>query len=100
MLEVLGFENAIPHWKGRALLGKEEDAKKAVFAFFEGRAKRIDGLEIDEKKARGVVRQWKLQDEDQQRLLRDVLPRFDLRPDQIRRVLSPERVANGNGGIF
>ena len=75
VLKVLGFGAAIPFWKGRALAGKEQEAKDALFALLEGRMKRIDGLMVNDKAAAKVVRQWKLREPDEQRLFRDVLPR-------------------------
>lgn len=95
LLETLGFEAAIPYWKERAAGGKEKETRDALFAFLDGKSKTLDGLAVDEKAAKGIVREWKLQDDDQRKLMRDVLPRFELKPDQIRQVLAPTRAANG-----
>ena len=95
LLEILGFEAAIPFWKNKVLQGKERDTRDAVFAFLDGSARNIDGLSVEEKQAKDVVRQWRLQDADQQRLMREVLLRFDLKPVQMRRVLSTGRAGNG-----
>ncbi len=95
VLEVLGFEGAIPFWKAQALAGKEQETKDALFSFLEGRTKRVTGLTLDDKTAAKVVRQWKLRDPDEQRLFRDVLPRFELAPDQVQRVLAKERIESG-----
>jgi exodeoxyribonuclease V alpha subunit len=91
VLEMVGFEAAIPFWKERAKQGKEQGTRDALFAFLDGKANGIDGLKVEEKAAKGIVRQWKLQEDEQRTLMRDLLPRLDLKPDQMRRVLSPER---------
>lgn len=95
VLEILGFESAIPFWKEKAQHGKETETKKAIFAFLDGKSKEIKGLKIDDKLAKKVIRQWMLREDDEKRLLKDVFPRFDLYPDQVRRILSPDRADNG-----
>jgi exodeoxyribonuclease V alpha subunit len=94
VLEILGFEAAIPFWKEQVNKGREKETRDGIFAFLDGKAKKIDGLGIDEKLAKGVARQWKLKEDDQQKMLRDFLPRFDLKPDQMQKVLAPEREDN------
>lgn len=95
VLAALGFEAAIPFWKERVIGGKEQETKDALFALLEGKSKRVTGLSVEDKEAAKVVRQWKLRDPEEQRLLRDVLPRFELAPDQIQRVLSKDRAESG-----
>lgn len=94
VLEVLGFEKAIPFWKDQVLKGKEQDTRDVIFAFLDGKAKAIKGLVIDEKDAKRVLRQWKLREDDEKRLLREVFPRFDLLPEQLNRIVSPDRANN------
>jgi exodeoxyribonuclease V alpha subunit len=95
VLAALGFEAAIPFWKERVIGGKEQETKDALFALLEGKSKRVTGLSVEDKEAAKVVRQWKLREPEEQRLLRDVLPRFELAPDQIQRVLSKDRAESG-----
>lgn len=94
ILDVLGFQDAIPFWKNRAEAGNEKDAKDALFAFLDGRAKSVPGLKIQDATAKQVIRQWKLKTDEEQAVLRDVLPRFDLDGGQIKRLLSQDRVKN------
>lgn len=94
ILDVLGFEDAIPFWKSQVEAGNEKDTKKALFAFLDGKTKSIPGLELNPATAKKVVRQWKLRTDDERTLLRDKLPRFDLYVDQIERLLSDDRVNN------
>jgi len=95
VLEMLGFEAAIPFWKAQVLAGKEQDAKDLLFSLLEGKVKKVAGLTLDDKLSTKICRQWKLREPDEQRLLRDILPRFELAPDQIERVLSKDRAESG-----
>ena len=94
VLEMLGFERAIPFWKERVLQDKEQDTRDAIFAFLDGKSKEIKGVKLEEKEAKGVIRQWKLREDDEKHLLRDVFPRFDFLPDQVQRILLAERSNN------
>ncbi len=95
VLDFLDFGVAIPYFKQQIAAQDEQNAKKALFAFLEGRTSSITGLTLTSESVRRVLRQWKLKTEEEKYLLRDTLPRFDLRPDQIKRILSVERSANG-----
>jgi len=95
VLQLLGFEDAIPYWKDRVLQGKEQETIEHLFAFLEGKVKKVKGLAIDEKQTKSVLRQWKLREDDERRLLREVFPRFDLTADQFERILGSERAQNG-----
>ena len=70
---------------------KLSDAKDAVFSFLDGKRKSIDGLAIAAEVEKRIVRQWKLRTDGERKLLREVLPRFDLELDQVKRILSDER---------
>lgn len=91
ILDFLGIGDAIPYLKRFTLGGKESDAKDCIFAFLDGKRKLIDGLPMAADVEKRIVRQWKLRNDGEQRLLRDVLPRFDLDLDQLKRILSDQR---------
>jgi len=95
VLELLSLHDAIPLFKKQALAGKEMDAHDALFAFVESKTDDIAGLSIDLAEAKSVRRQWKLRTREEQQLLREVLPRFALRADQIRKILDEGRARNG-----
>lgn len=95
VLNVLSFENAIPYFKKEALNGKEVEASEALFAFVEGKCESVPGFNIELKTANGLRRQWKLRTCEQQRLLKDILPRFALTAEQITKVLDENRSRNG-----
>ena len=95
VLSFLGFQDAIQHWKRQSLAGKEQQTRDAIFAYLDGRTSSIPHFDISDVTAKKVLRHWQLRNDDEKRLLRDILPRFDLRPDQIERILSEDRAAYG-----
>lgn len=95
VLEILSLETAIPLFKKSALEGNEVDIRNNIFAFVEGKRDSIAGLKIEQAVGKSVRRQWKLRTREEQRLLRDVIPRFALRSDQIAKVLNDKRSKNG-----
>lgn len=95
VLELLGFESAIPWFKAETLAGGEQAAYAAVFDLLEGKLKTIPGVSLSEKDLEKVIRRWKLNGKDEKRLLKEVLPRFELKIEQIKAILSEKRAENG-----
>ena len=95
VLEVLSLHEAIPLFKEKALEGKEVEMADAIFDFLDGRTEHVAGITLDQKDAQSARRRWKLRAEDQQRLLKDVLPRFALGSEQIEKILAENRTQNG-----
>lgn len=91
VLDYLQFQDAISFFKKRVAAADEESARQAIFIFLEGKSKEIAGLPLSPDVSRRVSRQWQLRSDDERRLLREVLPRFDLRVTQIEHVLAPDR---------
>lgn len=94
VLDYLKFGEAIRFCKDKIAEGKEQKVKDAVFAFLDGKARTIPGLMLPTSRQQQVQRAWKLQGADGQRLLRDVLPRFAIPPEQIERILARDRAKN------
>jgi exodeoxyribonuclease V alpha subunit len=94
VLELLSLQDAIPLFKQRALGGKETETRDALFAFVEGKVDEVTGLVVDAAGIKSVRRQWKLRTKEEQRLLREVLPRFALRAEQLGNVLDEGRAKN------
>jgi hypothetical protein len=92
-LEVLGAAPLIPWVKQECTAGREQNAKDAVDAFLDGGE--APGSLLDEKQAKEVRRRWRLLEGDQQRLLRDVVVRFDIPFAQLVKVLGPDAEAFG-----
>lgn len=95
VLDYLNFGDAIPFLKTQVAAGKEQETKEAILDFLDGKIQAIKGLNLSTENEKKVLRQWKLFEDEEKRLLRDVLPRFDLRLDQIERILSSDRANNG-----
>jgi exodeoxyribonuclease V alpha subunit len=88
VLDYLDFKQAIPFFKERVVAGHEQDTMKTLFAFLNGEARDVPGLEIAADERKRISRRWMLTSEQQRRLLQDVFPRFDLHTGQIERILS------------
>jgi exodeoxyribonuclease V alpha subunit len=95
VLEVLKFSAAIPFFKAEVAANREQKAAAAIVDVLEGRARTLGGTAIPEDTLRSVSRAWKLRDANEQTLLKDIFPRFDLGPDQLEAILSPTRADNG-----
>jgi hypothetical protein len=91
VLDHIGFGAAVPFFKDRVEAGEEKDAKAAIFAFLEGDADAPPEIALSEDDAKRIARSWKLLDDDVRQLLDEVLPRFDLAPDQIGRIVGDGR---------
>lgn len=94
VLQHLGFEKAIPFFKAELLEGRESEVKDALFAFLEG-GEPPKGLDLTSEEAKQLRRRWQLKTDDERELLSDVLLRFDIRNDQIDRVVGDDRASAG-----
>lgn len=95
VLDLLNFQEAIAYFKSRVAQGEEVDAKKAIFAYLEGQAKPIPGLDVPQRQQQSVARRWRLHEDDEQAILRDILPRVDITVEQMRRIVSEKRESYG-----
>ncbi|MGI6541039.1 MAG: AAA family ATPase [Bacillota bacterium] len=95
VLNVLGMTAAIPYFKQKALDGAEKEAHAEIFSLLAGEVDKIPGLRITPDQCKKARRQWRLRTEQEQNLLRDALPRFDLEAAQIEKILSERRSENG-----
>lgn len=95
VLDLIGFEQAIPFWKKQVEQGKEKEAYEGIFALLTGNARSVDGLTLVDSDRKKISRQWKLREDVDRELLTEVFPRFALRPDQLESILSEKRTQNG-----
>jgi hypothetical protein len=95
VLEMLDLASAIQPYKEQAEAGKERDAYEAIAAILQGRTMSLPWLKLTIEEAKRLARQWKLRSPQERTLLLDVLPRFDLPTDQMKRILSEERIGSG-----
>lgn len=94
VLDTLKFSEAIPHAMKQIPIRGDRDVKDELFAFLQGDVDAISHLPLDAKRGKAIRRQWRYLEAAQQDLLRDVLPRFDLQTDQIRRILDKPESAS------
>jgi len=94
ILDHLGLHQAIGPFRDAVLKGHEQAAAEEVFAFLEGKSDGLLGVELESSAAKKLRRSWKLKEEPERSLLREVLPRFDVSRKQIENILSPEREQN------
>ena len=92
--DYLKFSEAIPYAIEQIPVRGERDVKDELFAFLQGDVDDVSGLSLESKRAKKIRKKWRYLEPDQQALLRDVLPRFDLQTDQIHRILGkPEKAS-------
>lgn len=96
VLEVLDFPSAIPIAKKLIDSGEPtETVRKSLFEFLEGGNEPEWARDMHPTDQTALRRKWKLQDDGQQKLLAEVLPRFDLATDQVKSILSDKRDESG-----
>lgn len=95
VLDVLGFGAAIPWVRERGRLRPEAEVKEEVFALLDGRIDELPGFTLEGEELRAARRRWKLREDDERRLLAELLPRFDLSRDQIERIVGERRGEHG-----
>ncbi len=95
VMDCLDFKESIPYLKAEVAAGREKEAKDILFSFLEGQTKSIPDISLSKERQKKILRQWKLREDEERGLLKDILPRFDLNLDQIQRIVSPDRQAFG-----
>jgi exodeoxyribonuclease V alpha subunit len=95
VLDLVKFSAAIPFFKSEVTAGREKKAFEAIFNVLDGKAKKLQGVKLSDEALRTLSRAWKLRTKDEQKLLKDTLPRFDLGLEQFEAILSSKRVENG-----
>lgn len=93
VLEYLKFYEAIRYTKNECTLENEREIKDKIFAFLQEEESFIEGLSLTPEKIKAVRKTWKYLTEEQQILLRDTLPRLDLKTPVIKSILdNPQKV--------
>ena len=95
VLDLLNFHEAIPFLKGEAAVGREREVRDWLFEFLDERRPEIPTLHIEPNRQRAIIRQWKLRSDDVRRVLRDVLPRFELTKAHMDEILGEGRSDHG-----
>src|SRR6516165_2499165 len=95
VLDHLAFRSAIVPFKAQVELGREREARDELLAFLDGHRDTIPWLKIAPDDGKRLIRRWNLKSLEERQLLRDLIPRFDLRTDQIERIFGSDRTASG-----
>jgi hypothetical protein len=91
VLEHLGLQQAIGVFKAAVERGEEKTAKETLFEFVEGTVDSVPGLDLGADDVKAIRRRWKLLDDQERQLLREVIVRFELSRDQVERLIAPDR---------
>lgn len=94
VLQLVGLAEAVAPFRVAAAKGDEQSFRDAAFAWIAGHALEFPGLALGPNETTKIRRKWALRSDDERTLLSDVLPRFDLPPDQMERILSDKRTDN------
>jgi ATP-dependent exoDNAse (exonuclease V) alpha subunit len=94
VLDLVGLASAITPFRAAAAKGREREYYALVLDWLKGKAHSLDGVVIPQKEVERIRRQWKLRASEEQTILAEVLPRFDLPKDQLERILSEKRSEN------
>jgi exodeoxyribonuclease V alpha subunit len=94
VLDYLKFSEAVPYAIEQIPIRGERDVQDELFAFLQGQVDVVSGLSLDRQRVKKIRKRWRLLEADQQTLLRDVLPRFDLQTDQICHILEKPESAS------
>lgn len=94
VLDYLKFSQAIPYVLKQLETQNERDVQNELFAFVRGDLDRVGGLNLSDKESQTIRKQWRRLYPNQQTLLADVLPRFDLQTRQITKILETPAAAS------
>jgi exodeoxyribonuclease V alpha subunit len=92
--DYLGFSEAIPYAIEQIPVRGDRNVQDEIFALLHGDVDDVSGLPLDSKRLKKLRKKWRHLEPDQQVLLRDVLPCFDLQAGQIRRIVEKPESAS------
>lgn len=94
VLDYLKFSEGIAYATTQFTLKGEQKVKELLFSFLREEITEIPDLSISAERISSVRKKWRLLEPNQQTLLSETLPRFDLRTDQIAQIIDhPEDVS-------
>ncbi|HEX8081577.1 MAG TPA: AAA family ATPase [Jatrophihabitans sp.] len=94
VLDHLQAPALISWFKAEAEKGTGNQAKSAIFAFLDGTGSLADA-NLSDPEVKAVRRRWNLMDSSQRLMLADVLVRFDLPGQQLRKILGTDPESYG-----
>lgn len=94
VLRYIDLPEAIEYYRHQTLLGKEKEAYTLICDFINGKSDELPGCDINQRRIKEFQRSWKLREKDEQKLLLEILPRFDIDHQQIANIMNPNRYKN------
>ncbi|MEH6957586.1 AAA family ATPase [Neobacillus drentensis] len=94
VLRYIDLPEAIEYYRDQTIIGNEIAAYQQIYDFITGKSKEIPNLTINNRRVREFQRGWKLREKDEQELLLNILPRFELGLQQIENIINPSREKN------
>jgi len=96
VLDYLGCNDLITYFKGQVLKDKELEAKEEIFSFLNGKSDNLkEHVSLGQDATKKLIRNWKLKSDEEKYLFEHTLPRFDIPSEQIEKIVSENRDANG-----
>jgi exodeoxyribonuclease V alpha subunit len=95
VLDTLELGAAIPWTREQAQQRSETEVRGEIFALLDGSTDALPGLALEPDELRSARRRWMLREDDERHLLAEILPRFDLSAEQIKRIVSDRRADHG-----
>jgi hypothetical protein len=95
VLLIAGLPSAVPALRNACARGQDKAFYEAVFSYLSGARNDLPGCTSSAAETSKIRRQWSLKPDDERACLRDVLPFYDLPKEQMERIISPDRAANG-----
>jgi exodeoxyribonuclease V alpha subunit len=90
----LGMPKAISFFRSEVEGGREHEAVSRIFGFLDGSAALPTDV-VGDSEVKDIRRRWALLEDDERRLISEALLRFELTPEQVARVLAPDRQEYG-----
>lgn len=95
VMEILRLSSGVTFFRKAVEKGEEKAFKERVMAWIRKEVDTLPNWSIAADEAKIIRREWQLLKPDEQQMLGDVLPRFDLSTVQMRQVLEQQRVDFG-----
>ncbi|WP_075980806.1 ATP-dependent DNA helicase [Bacillus massilinigeriensis] len=94
VLRYIDLHEGIEYYRNQTLLGNELEAYTLISDFIKGKSKELQDSDMSTRRVKEFQRGWKLQEDEEQQLLLEILPRFDIGLQQIKNILNPNRDKN------
>lgn len=96
----IGFDEGIEYYKNCVKSEKSHEAYKAIYGFLNGELNSIDGIILSAGRIKEIKRDWQLREDNEKRLLFEVLSRFNLSIQQLNNIISESRDKNSITSSF